>query len=248
MVYSDFLHRAAITGCQAGLSPETVAEILVLQQTARPRWNLWVRLDGNCNYADACLAWLRKDLDNTIAKADARDVASVNGSQRLLALTFPTQPGLFDRWRGMFHPGPHEDVLYELYSIDDGIHVAEKVRHASAEADLADALALIEDAERTAAVARSQLSDHRSNANLAGQTAGTVSKDGARLAALVANATETWAAIGDRFTGLMARYNAAVESARATSADAVRRNADIAERQQRIQDGMAQRMFDKAPK
>lgn len=249
MVYSDFLHRAAITACQAGLTPETVAEISVLQQTAGPKWNLWVRLDGNCNDADACLGWLRKDLDETFAKADARDVASVNGSQRLSALKLPTQPGLFDRLRGMFYPGPYEDVLSELYSIGDGLHVAEKVRHASAEADLADAVALIEEAERAAAVARSQLSDQRSDANnLAGQTAGTVSKDGARLAAIVANATETWPAIGDRFTGAMARYNTAVESARATSADAVRRNADIAERQQRIQDRMIQRMFDKAPK
>lgn len=249
MVYSDFLHRAAITGCQVGLSPETVAEISVLQQAARPEWNLWLRLDGNCNNADVCLAWLRKDLDDTIAKADARDVDSVNGTQRLSALTLPTQPGLFDRLRGMFYPGPYEDVLSELYSIRDGIHVAEKVRRASAEADLADAVALIEEAERTAAVARSQLSDRRSDANnLAGQTAGRVSKNGTRLAAIVANATETWAAIGDRFTGPMARYNTAVESARATSADAVRRNADIAERQQRIQDRMTQRIFDKAPK
>ncbi|UIJ82425.1 hypothetical protein [Rhizobium leguminosarum] len=249
MVYSDFLHRAAITGCQAGLSPETVAEISVLQQMARPKWNLWLRLDGVCTNADACLTWLRKDLDETIAKADPRDVAVVNGSSRLTALKSPTQPGFFDRLRGVFYPGPYEDVLLELYSIGDGTRVAEKVRHASAEADLADGIALIDEAEKTAATARSQLSGQSSDANnLAIQTAGAVSKDRARLAAIVANAAETWSAIGDRFTLQMARYNAAVENAKATSAEAAKLNAEIAARQERIRDRMLQRMYDRAPK
>lgn len=249
MVYSDFLHRAAITGCQAGLSPETVAEISVLQETARPKWNLWVRLDGICDSGEACLVRLRKDVDETVAKADPRDVAAVNGSSRISALKIPTQPGFIDRLRGVFYVGSYEDVLSELYSISDGVRVAEAVRHASAEADLADAIALIDEAEKTAAAARSQLSNQRSDANnLATLTAGAVSKDVAKLAAIAANATDTWSAIGDRLAPQMARYYAAVESAKGTTAEPVRLNADIEARHLRVHAVIMQRIWDRAPK
>lgn len=235
MAYSDFLHRAAITACQAGLSPETVAEISILQQTARPKWNLWVRLDGECEAANACLSWLRKNIDDTVAKADQRDVMAINGLTRLTTLKLPMNPGLYDKVRRIIYPGPYEDAFAELYSIRDGILVAEKVRHASAEADLQDAIVLIDEAERTARTAKSQLSDHRPDANnLAIQTAARVSKDGARLAAIVSNATETWSAIDERIKPQMARYNAAMEVAKNITSEATKKNSDIAASNERI--------------
>lgn len=168
---------------------------------------------------------------------------------RVADLKLPTRAGFFERMRGIFYPGPYEDALSELNSVSDGVRVAEKVRRASAEADLSDAVALIDEAKKTAATARSRLSDRRADAdNLAVQTAAAVSKDGAKMAAIMANATETWSAIGERFAPQMTRYNAAVKSAKGTTAEADRLYAEIAARQERVRDVMLQRMYDRAPK
>ena len=131
------------------------------------------------------------------------------------------------------------------YSVSDDVRVAEKVRHASAEADLSDAVALIDEAAITAATARSQLSDRRADANNLAVQRGRGS---------VQRRREVGGHDGrlERDRRAVRTSDDAIQRCRGkrqgTTAEAGRLNAEIAAQQERVRDAMLQRMYDHAPK
>ncbi|WP_027664002.1 hypothetical protein [Rhizobium leguminosarum] len=228
IAYSDFLHRAATTACQVGLSAPTLLDIAGLQKAARPKWRVWSRLEGECQNADECMTWLRTTVMERVSQADSRDVALVTADTRFDKVEMPEELGFFEKLSGKFHPAPYEDAFVELFSITDGIRVAKKLRQASAEADFAAGVALINEAETKLTKAKKQLSNlDPSKNNLAISNAKAVSKVGVVVATAFANAKDAWPEIDERIEPEIVRYDELVKGASSAIKSAKANNTQI---------------------
>jgi hypothetical protein len=127
--YTDFLYRAQVTYCQTSMSAETAQGVAELQAQARPKWGLWLRLEGQCANAEQCFDSTLAQTSKLIGASNPLDRSSVGAPARIAQVVRPSPPSwLAQLINSKFDPAEYETQLRALLSIQDALAVAAKAR------------------------------------------------------------------------------------------------------------------------
>jgi hypothetical protein len=207
--YADLMYRARQTYCQVENAGEPVrVEVSKMQSDTTERWRAWYRLPEECGNADACLKATISDTNSKIKAAAAVDVQKVDGNKRLsqVAVMKPGAHGFWVKW----DPTIYENAFAELFSIQDGMVVAQAVRRATeaantASKDLAQAVTLVETAKNSLQDANSHIN---SNPLLSINESNGLFKDRDAIQKDVGDAETQWPPFKDSADAILADYNA----------------------------------------
>jgi hypothetical protein len=219
--YADLLYRARQTYCQVEDAGEAVTvEVTKLQSDITGRWRAWFRLPEDCGDADTCLKATISDTSAKISNAAAVDVQSVGGNKRLnrIAAMKPAPHGYFVQW----DPTIYENAFAELFSIQDGIVVAQAVRRVTdaantASKDLAQAVSLTEAAKTSLQDASSHIDN---NPLLSIKESNNLFRDRDAVEKFITDAKQQWPPSKDQADAILANYNALSQDQQKTLAAA----------------------------
>ncbi|NYJ12821.1 hypothetical protein GGI64_003895 [Rhizobium leguminosarum] len=151
IAYADLLARTVVARCTVALAQEAVWQLDNLQEAVRPKWKVWARLGKTkCEDAHSCYAMLQGETSKAVREADRVDVLVVDADTRMTQVREPST-----NWF-RYSASEYEDQFVEMFAIIDGLGLAKKFREVSADADLAEASQMLQEAQKHLRIAKTR--------------------------------------------------------------------------------------------